>query len=124
MATHSSILAGESHGQRNLAGYSPWGHNELDVTEWLTHTYSFEGNNDITEKIKSSKVLPLMQKLDIHNEKRPYILDFPGGREDRNPSANAGHMSSIPVPGRFHMPQSNWADGPQLLNPMRLEPVL
>ena len=23
MATHSSILAGESHGQRSLAGYSP-----------------------------------------------------------------------------------------------------
>ena len=23
MATHSSILAGESHGQRNMAGYSP-----------------------------------------------------------------------------------------------------
>ena len=26
MATHSSILAKEFHGQRNLAGYSPWGH--------------------------------------------------------------------------------------------------
>ena len=25
MATHSSILAGESHGQRSLAGYSPKG---------------------------------------------------------------------------------------------------
>ena len=25
MATHSSILPGESHGQRSLAGYSPWG---------------------------------------------------------------------------------------------------
>ena len=24
-ATHSSILAGKSHGQRGLAGYSPWG---------------------------------------------------------------------------------------------------
>ena len=24
-ATHSSTLAGESHGQRDLAGYSPWG---------------------------------------------------------------------------------------------------
>ena len=33
MATHSSILAGESHGQRSLAGYSPWGHKELDTTE-------------------------------------------------------------------------------------------
>ena len=25
MATHSSILPGESHGQRSLAGYSAWG---------------------------------------------------------------------------------------------------
>ena len=25
MATHSSILAEESNGQRSLAGYSPWG---------------------------------------------------------------------------------------------------
>ena len=25
MATHSSILPGESLGQRSLAGYSPWG---------------------------------------------------------------------------------------------------
>ena len=26
MATHSSILAGKSHGQRSLTGYSPWDH--------------------------------------------------------------------------------------------------
>ena len=26
MATHSSILAWETHGQRSLVGYSPWGH--------------------------------------------------------------------------------------------------
>ena len=25
----------EFHGQRSLAGYSPWGCKELDVTEWL-----------------------------------------------------------------------------------------
>ena len=25
MAIHSSILAWKAHGQRNLAGYSPWG---------------------------------------------------------------------------------------------------
>ena len=24
------------HGQRSLAGYSPWGHKALDTTEWLT----------------------------------------------------------------------------------------
>ena len=30
------FLPGESHGQRSLAGYSPWGHKESDMTEWLT----------------------------------------------------------------------------------------
>ena len=32
MGTHSSILAWKFHGQRGLAGYSPWGHKESDVT--------------------------------------------------------------------------------------------
>ena len=31
MATHSSILAGESQGQRSLAGYSPWSCKELSI---------------------------------------------------------------------------------------------
>ena len=29
----SVFLPGESHGQRSLVGYSPWGHRELDTTE-------------------------------------------------------------------------------------------
>ena len=33
MATHSSILAWELHGQRSLVGYSPWGWEELDTTD-------------------------------------------------------------------------------------------
>ena len=33
MATHSSILAGESHGQRSLVGYSPRGLKESDTIE-------------------------------------------------------------------------------------------
>ena len=35
MATHSSILAGESHGQKSLVGYSPWDRKESDMTERL-----------------------------------------------------------------------------------------
>ena len=31
----SVFLPGKSHGQRSLVGYSPWGHKELDTTEWL-----------------------------------------------------------------------------------------
>ena len=36
MATHCNILAWKTHGQRSLAGNSPWGHKELDITEHLT----------------------------------------------------------------------------------------
>ena len=34
METHSSTL-GKSHAWRVLVGYSPWGHEESDMTEWL-----------------------------------------------------------------------------------------
>ena len=30
------FLPGESHGQRGLVVYNPWGHKELDTTEWLS----------------------------------------------------------------------------------------
>ena len=29
------FLPGESHGQSNLAGYSPWGHKESDTTKHI-----------------------------------------------------------------------------------------
>ena len=32
-ATTPVFLSGESHGQRSLVGYSPWGHKESDGTE-------------------------------------------------------------------------------------------
>jgi len=33
MATYSSFLPGEFHGQRSLVGYSPWGGKESNATE-------------------------------------------------------------------------------------------
>ena len=37
----SVFLPGKFHGQRSLVGYSPWGHKELNMTEWLsTHTHN------------------------------------------------------------------------------------
>ena len=38
-----TCVPGESHGQRSLVGYSPWGHKELDMTGWLT-PYAASGN--------------------------------------------------------------------------------
>ena len=41
MATQSSILAWRiPYGQRSLAGYSPWGHKESDMTEQLRTIYA------------------------------------------------------------------------------------
>ena len=37
VATHSIFLPGESHGQRSLVGYSPWGRTESDMTETTQH---------------------------------------------------------------------------------------
>ena len=34
------FLPGESHGQKRLVGYSPWGHKKSDMTEQLTHTHA------------------------------------------------------------------------------------
>ena len=39
MATYSSIVAGESHAQRSLMGYSPQGCQELDMTEATEHAF-------------------------------------------------------------------------------------
>ena len=34
------ILPVKSYGQRSLAGYSPWGHKDLDMTERLMDTHA------------------------------------------------------------------------------------
>ena len=39
MTTTLVFLPGKSHGQKSLAGHSPWCHRELDMTEHVhTHT--------------------------------------------------------------------------------------
>ena len=52
------------------------------------------------------------------------MRDFPGGAVVKNPPANAGDTGSIPRLERSNMPRSNSARAPQLLKPVRLEPVL
>ena len=72
------FLPGESHGQKNRVGYSPWCWKELDMTEQLstlTHT-----------KLKR---------------------ELPGGSVVKNSPASVGDAGSIPGWGRSHKPQSN-----------------
>ena len=44
------LLPGESHGRRSLVGFSPWGREESDTTEWLHFHFSLscivEGNGN------------------------------------------------------------------------------
>ena len=52
-------LPGESHGQRSLAGYSPWGHTELDMTEVTnTHTHTHTECDEIRDP--AATVHPLL----------------------------------------------------------------
>ena len=56
MATHSIFLCLENpHGQRSLAGYSPWGHEESDTTEQLStaHLELFRDDFNLYIKIQS-----------------------------------------------------------------------
>ena len=46
------FLPGEIHGQGSLKGYSPWGTEESDTTERLTHTHL----RIVMYRIKISKV--------------------------------------------------------------------
>ena len=49
MATHSSILSGKSHGQRNLVGYSPWGYKEHILDKGLRRCLRRDG--EIYQKV-------------------------------------------------------------------------
>ena len=51
------------------------------------------------QNVRQSTKLQFSQR----NEKE----DFPGGTVDKDMPANAGHMGSIPGPGKSHMLPSN-----------------
>ena len=42
-----AFLPGESHGQRSLAGYSPWDCKELNMTEQLTLSFTFFSESSV-----------------------------------------------------------------------------
>ena len=51
----------EFHEQRKLASYSPWGHKELDTTEWLTLSISGAPSREYT--LFSHVVMECIEKL-------------------------------------------------------------
>ena len=79
---------------------------------------------------------PSTLKITIQQVLKKYFSGFPGGIVVKNLPANAGDTGSSPGPGSSHVPRSNEARAPQLLNlrsrackpqllkPARLEPGL
>ena len=50
------FLLGKSHGQRSLAGYSPWGHKELVMTDPLrAHTHSLNSKTRFHSQIQQKE---------------------------------------------------------------------
>ena len=64
MAPTPVFLLGQSHEQRSLVGYSPWGHEELETTEQL----STQGQHDPISTFIIPSVAHLFQ--DTRGKKR------------------------------------------------------
>ena len=73
--------------------------NPMDSGAWQTTVYA-------------SQELDSTELLSTHTQ------GFPGGPMVKNPACNARDTSSIPDPGRFHIPQENLACMPQPLSPL------
>ena len=48
------FLPGESHGQKSLVGYSPWGRKESDTTEATEHTRTWKKVTNLKPAIVNS----------------------------------------------------------------------
>ena len=57
------FLPGESHGQRNLVDYNPWGHTESDTTEETEQQQQAPSYRD--EILKISLMFPLRYQNDL-----------------------------------------------------------
>ena len=66
-ATHSSILAGEFHRQRSLAGYSPQGHRESDTMEQLS-------THSLPQKRKTVNEHRALSRLSVYGEEDALVV--------------------------------------------------
>ena len=77
------FLPGEFYRQRSLAGYSPWDHKELDMTEWLSFIeiyliYSERQRMRCLDSIINS-VAPIFSKLkEIVKDREAWRATVPG----------------------------------------------
>ena len=82
------FLPGESHGQRSLVGYIPWGHKELDMIEVTYHSLTCGGVN-IPNQCSGLTVFSLEKAMAPHSStlawKIPWTEDLVPGEGNGNP---------------------------------------
>ena len=106
------FLSGESHGQRSLVGYSPWGRIELDMTEACMHMKYTIGQS--YEKICNKRLVDCV----------PWLPRWHSGKE---PAYNAGDSGLIPgarrslAEGNANTFQNSCLENPKTEEPGRLQ---
>ena len=68
MAPAPVFLPGEFHGQRNLVGYSPWGHKESDMTEYFHFHLIFQRKMFNTNPTISRRYITFVLSLYYGNQ--------------------------------------------------------
>ena len=96
------FLPGESHGQRSLAGYSPWGHRELDTTERLTLSLSF---------FTLQEALACPTSGSLHHLIWAYFQHLGKGRQNKQSQAKEASQAAIPAPGDSDLLSLHWWGG-------------
>ena len=99
MATPSSIHLGESHGQRNIAGYSPWAFKELDNTEQLNNIKMFSlkiasasWENQVQRKTPHLEILPQITECTVFSN---ILLGFSASSVVKEFACNVGERVSV-----------------------------
>ena len=93
------------------ASISPQGHSGKGVKE----RSSLQNNLYIQKERQKNHHFAATSVIHTGQEHQGTLKsDVLGDTVDKNPPANARDTSSIPGPGRFHLPQSNQARVPQL----------
>ena len=64
--TSPLFLPGESHGQKSLAGYSPWGLKESDMTKLTEHHHHYHKTTLLIKVTKAYLVPIVSQELCDH----------------------------------------------------------
>ena len=119
MATHSSIRAWRTHGQRSLAGYSPWGHKELDMTEQLTQQHLCRRN--ILQIAKTRHINSMASCLSPGQCLLLCVKTLPGAAQVARPTHNCTELGTQETPMTQELP-ATFTDTPLPQN-LKIKPT-